>query len=69
MGSVPQNTEGSQYWLKLTGFVELLSLIISIPEKGGHAELKIVTKYKILNDIHCDFFAKPIFSIFRHFVF
>ncbi len=33
MGFLPQNTQGSQNWLKLTSFVELLSLIIFIARK------------------------------------
>jgi hypothetical protein len=33
MGSLPQNTEGSQNWLQLTGFVELFLLIIFVSRK------------------------------------
>jgi hypothetical protein len=30
MASLPQNTDGSQNWFKLAGFVELFSLIIFV---------------------------------------
>ena len=64
MGSLPQNTEGSQNWLKLIGFVELFSLIIFVSRKfsfGSKIERQELKYWWQL----LRFFCK---KIFRHFL-
>ena len=63
MGSLPENTEGSQNWLKLIGFVELFSLIIFVSRKfsfGSKIEPQGLKYWRHPLQFFCE-------NFFRHF--
>ena len=64
MGSLPQNTEGSQNWLKLTGFVERLSLIIFVSRNFSFGRKIERQELKYRATLTKNFFPKNFLKFF-----